>query len=282
MSSTIVVSKSYFSQNDEEILTAIFRKVLIRDDRLVGVQSGMSLLVAYARYGETNGFPGAKQDVFAVFGDGQRYGVLTPAQQELAFSQVLSSILILGIHRIDYNQALKTFSEQFPNSGFLPLLSRDVPAEVAGSIRRSYVSSSPNTFSDDRALVIWYQPGEMKIDTMAVIPDLESLFQTYGMDKTRFVDFWATWCVPCIQEFRHTRNLKGFFESENIISLYISSDSWEARKNWKNMIVQNALFGIHILSGKSLNKDTKENHGIVGIPRYMIVNHMGQIIQLLR
>ena len=54
-------------------------------------------------------------------------------------------------------------------------------------------------------------------------PQLESRFQTTG-DTTLVVNFWATWCKPCIQELPYFQSLEKKFAGKNLKVLLVSLD----------------------------------------------------------
>lgn len=48
-----------------------------------------------------------------------------------------------------------------------------------------------------------------------------------------FVNFWATWCKPCIEEFEFIDKIKPQLEKEGMQFLFISDESVETIKNFK-------------------------------------------------
>ncbi|MEP6804764.1 MAG: TlpA disulfide reductase family protein [Flavobacterium sp.] len=45
-----------------------------------------------------------------------------------------------------------------------------------------------------------------------------------GKDSTYVVNFWATWCAPCIKELPHFEKLNAEYKSEKLAVLLISVD----------------------------------------------------------
>ncbi|MGO4770522.1 TlpA family protein disulfide reductase [Flavobacterium sp. W22_SRS_FK3] len=45
-----------------------------------------------------------------------------------------------------------------------------------------------------------------------------------GKDSTYIVNFWATWCAPCIKELPHFERLQAEYKSEKLAVLLISVD----------------------------------------------------------
>lgn len=67
-----------------------------------------------------------------------------------------------------------------------------------------------------------------------------------GQDSTYVVNFWATWCAPCIKELPHFEKLGADHKSEKLAVLLVSLDfksklasnvvSFVKRKNLKNEV----------------------------------------------
>ncbi|MCC9019654.1 TlpA disulfide reductase family protein [Flavobacterium lipolyticum] len=67
-----------------------------------------------------------------------------------------------------------------------------------------------------------------------------------GKDSTYVVNFWATWCAPCIKELPHFEKLKADYKSDKLAVLLVSVDfksklnsavvPFVKRKNLKNEV----------------------------------------------
>jgi len=55
------------------------------------------------------------------------------------------------------------------------------------------------------------------------LKELEQRF-TKGKDTTYVLNFWATWCVPCVKELPHFENLKSEYFKKPIKVILVSMD----------------------------------------------------------
>ena len=99
--------------------------------------------------------------------------------------------------------------------------------------------------------------------------------------KVIYVDFWASWCGPCRQEFPYSKKIHASLtekQKKNIVFLYISID--EDPENWKNAIEKLQLDnGDHGYSEGGWASEVVKKYQINGIPRYMIIDKNGTIVQ---
>jgi thiol-disulfide isomerase/thioredoxin len=51
--------------------------------------------------------------------------------------------------------------------------------------------------------------------------------------KTIFINFWATWCGPCIQEMPSIQKAKSSLKDEDIVFLFASNEEVEAIETFK-------------------------------------------------
>ncbi len=98
--------------------------------------------------------------------------------------------------------------------------------------------------------------------------------------KLIFIDFWATWCAPCLAEMPGSSALAKAYRIKNapIAFLYLSKD--ENMTTWKNK--SNELQLSADQSFIVLNNDAflqfARKYNIITIPRYMILGKKGEMI----
>jgi thiol-disulfide isomerase/thioredoxin len=104
---------------------------------------------------------------------------------------------------------------------------------------------------------------------------LANLIREKYKDKVVYVDFWATWCSPCLQEFPYSKTLHEKLAQKGIVFLYVCSDSEE--NAWKKIINQFDLRGEHILLENDQFSYIRAEYQIPGFPTYLIFDKNGNL-----
>ncbi|WP_020597902.1 TlpA family protein disulfide reductase [Spirosoma panaciterrae] len=97
--------------------------------------------------------------------------------------------------------------------------------------------------------------------------------------KVVYLDVWASWCGPCRAEFPFSKQLQERLtkkQKEQIVFLYLSIDDNE--DIWKRALNSLQLQGEHGLSTGGWKSRTVQYFGIQSIPRYILINKNGQIV----
>jgi thiol-disulfide isomerase/thioredoxin len=96
--------------------------------------------------------------------------------------------------------------------------------------------------------------------------------------KLVYVDVWATWCGPCIQEIPSLKKLEGDFHGKNVEFVSISIDVKKDFEKWKKMVNEKELKGIQLFADNDWKSTFVKSYAIDGIPRFILIDKAGNII----
>ena len=96
-----------------------------------------------------------------------------------------------------------------------------------------------------------------------------------NQDGFNIISFWATWCIPCINELDAINEvITQWNEKENIKVLAISTDDSRSKKRVRPLINgKDWIFDVI----SDTNQDFKRAMGVVGIP-HTIITYKSEII----
>lgn len=128
----------------------------------------------------------------------------------------------------------------------------------------------------DKAMAL--QPGRPAPDfTLTDVGGQEvSLSQFRG--KVVLLDFWASWCGPCIGNLPYIQEIKKKTADLPVVFLNLSLDSSESA--WRKAIDKHGIEGVHVRSGV-WGSGTTNAYNVRAIPAYFLVDPEGVIIERL-
>ena len=90
------------------------------------------------------------------------------------------------------------------------------------------------------------------------------------------LDFWASWCGPCLAEVPNLKAIYEKYHGKGLEILGVSLDEKEAA--WKGAIERKGLTWQHVSSLKGWKCPVAQRFKVTGIPRMYIIDAQGKII----
>lgn len=106
------------------------------------------------------------------------------------------------------------------------------------------------------------------IDVKGIKYTIENLKSDYIL-----LDFWATWCAPCITQIPDIKNLNKQYSLEKLQIISISADLDSA--NFSKVIEENEMNWVHIFDK---NKDVARKFSIKAYPTLILIDKTGRLI----
>lgn len=102
------------------------------------------------------------------------------------------------------------------------------------------------------------------------------LSQVVADNKYTLLDFWASWCGPCMREIPYLTKAYSEFKGKGFEIFAVSYDN--DAMAWQSAIKKNNMNWIHVSALKGWECPTKELYGVNSIPRNMLIDGKGNIV----
>jgi thiol-disulfide isomerase/thioredoxin len=106
--------------------------------------------------------------------------------------------------------------------------------------------------------------------------DAFTYFRSKYPGKVVYVDIYATWCGPCLEEMKSTPRLYGTMQGKDVVFVNLCLQSTEA--DWKRLIREKHIKGENYFFSDDATKLFMGTYRLSGYPSYLLINKQGQIV----
>jgi peroxiredoxin len=89
--------------------------------------------------------------------------------------------------------------------------------------------------------------------------------------KLVYLDFWASWCRPCMSKMQAMKNIYPLFEGKNIVFLHVNLD--KSPEIWKNILKEQGFGGIQLYNSPDAN--ITQDYEVMAVPKFFVISKEG-------
>ena len=126
--------------------------------------------------------------------------------------------------------------------------------------------------------VLKLQPGQPAPEFTLYDLDGQPVSLSQFKGQVVLLDFWASWCAPCIGDLPELRAIKEKTADQPLVFLNLSLDTDEAA--WREAIDKHEIEGVHVRAD-GWGADVAKSYQVNSLPSYYLVDSQGLIVERL-
>ncbi len=145
-----------------------------------------------------------------------------------------------------------------------------------------FLETNPYPVFDEKVIGAYQKAMRYAVGTPApdfTIADLQdedvALLDFQG--KVVFLNFWASWCRPCVRKMNQLKPIQQELEAQNVVFLNISLDRDKA--TWRSVVNNNDFKGVHLIAEGALDSEVSALYEVKALPQYFIIDKWGNFAE---
>lgn len=171
---------------------------------------------------------------------------------------------------------LKGFSRYWLMAELLcTAMRKEDPERILGAYR-DFLTSNPYREFDQRVMDAFQRTQQFAAGSPAptfVLHDMDgktvSLRDFQG--KLVYLDFWASWCKPCMKKLEAFKDVEAAFKDKNIVFLHVNLDKTPAK--WRKTLEEHQFTGIHLFSDQA--SSITRDYEVLSVPKFFLITKEG-------
>jgi thiol-disulfide isomerase/thioredoxin len=107
------------------------------------------------------------------------------------------------------------------------------------------------------------------------VPELLANLKSSFQGKAILIDFWATWCAPCLSDMPYSKKLQETTKDLPIEFVYLCTSSSSSIDKWKSKIAELEIPGTHIFVDAAIETELMKLFSVSGFPSIVFIDRNG-------
>ena len=96
--------------------------------------------------------------------------------------------------------------------------------------------------------------------------------------KVVLIDFWATWCTPCIADLPNLKQRWARFRDEEFVILGVSLD--DDLEAWRSFVRSEGIDWVNVAEGKMWDSEIALSYRVDAIPSTFLIDRDGRVVAI--